>query len=93
MKSVPGEMGSLVMVPVRVFPWEVLILRDTLVCERHGDGSQSDFKLQISGQWFCGDTNFLPAGILCRLTGQYHPLFLIGEKNDTVRMTCPTSLA
>jgi hypothetical protein len=32
-------------------------------------------------------TNFLPTGILCRLTGQYHPLFLIGEKNDTVRVT------
>lgn len=45
------------MVPVRVFPWEVWILSDTLIVRRHGDGLQSDLELQISGQWLCGDTN------------------------------------
>jgi len=32
MKIVPGKMGSAVIVPVRVFPWEVWILSDTLIC-------------------------------------------------------------
>lgn len=47
------------------------------------DRSQTlNFKLVDNGSVEIS-TNFLPTGILCSLTGQEHPLFLIGEKNDT----------
>lgn len=57
------------------------------------DRSQTlNFKLVDNGSVEI-PTNFLPTGILYSVTGQEHPLFLIGEKNDTVRVTPHMSMA
>lgn len=57
------------------------------------DCSQTlNFKLVDNGSVEIA-TYFLPTGILCSLTGQEHPLFLIGEKNDTVRVTYHVPIA
>lgn len=59
MKTVPGKMGSAVMVPVRVLPTgRVDSQWHSGYMERHEDGSKSDLELQIGGQWLCGDTNW-----------------------------------
>lgn len=51
-------------------------------------GSQSDLSIKpVESGCVKIAPDFLPAGILFSLTGQSHPLFLIGEKNDRVRMT------